>query len=212
MRAFMLIGPTLGAAVLAVWGGGTRAEEFSARLDGFQEIGSLTGPTGAVLSNGTGTLHLDLDKKKKTVTYKLTYTDVGTTSPQLGMVSQAHIHFGKNHNAGQVMVFFCTNLTPPAGVPKPQSCPLNSGTVMGEWTGADVLQQTSQNIAGGDFDALADALTFDTAYANIHTVPLAGATNTAFPSGEIRGQIRGDLDEKHDDHNDHDDHKDHRHR
>jgi hypothetical protein len=208
MRAFMLIGTTLGAAVLAVWGGGTRAEEFSARLDGFQEIGSLTGPTGAVLSNATGTLHLDLDRNKQKVTYKLTYTDVGTTSPQLGMVSQAHIHFGKNHNAGQVMVFFCTNLTPPpAGVPQPQPCPVKSGTVMGEWTGADVLQQTSQNIALHDFDALADALTFDTAYANIHTVPLMGATNTAFPAGEIRGQIhKGGLGDKHDDHDDHDDH------
>ena len=47
-----------------------------------------------------------------------------------------------------------------------------------------------------DFDALADALTSNTAYANIHT--------TALPAGEIRGQIRrGGRDEKHDDHEDH---------
>jgi hypothetical protein len=125
-----------------------------------------------------------------------------------GMVSQAHIHFGKNHVAGQIMVFFCTNLAPPAGVRAPQPCPSNSGTVTGTFTGADVLLQVSQNISGGDFDALADALISNTAYANIHTVPLPGATNTAFPSGEIRGQIhRGDLDEKHDNHDDNDHHE-----
>ena len=40
----------------------------------------------------------------------------------------------------------------------------------------------------GDFDALTDALTSNTAYGNIHTVN--------FPAGEIRGQIRreGDRD------------------
>lgn len=195
---------TLAAVVVAFSTSYVCAEEFSARLDGFQEIGSLGGPTGAVLSDGTGTLHLDLDRKAKTVTYNLTYANVGTTPPQKGMVSQAHIHFGKNHVAGQVMVFFCTNLTPPTGVPKPQACPLNGGTVTGTFTGADVLQQLTQNITGGDFDALTDALTSDTAYANIHTVPLQGAANTAFPSGEIRGQIhRGDLDEKDDDHDKH---------
>ena len=208
MRGLGLIGPTLGIAALAATGGGAVADEFSGRLDGFQEIGALAGPTGAVLSNGTGTVELSLDRKSNTITYKLTYSDVGKTPPQPGTVSQAHIHFGKKHVAGQVMVFFCTNLTPPAGVPKPPSCPLNSGTVTGTFIGANVLQQLSQNIGGGDFDALVDALTSNTAYANIHTVPLQGATNTAFPAGEIRGQIhKGDLDEKHDHHDHHDDHE-----
>jgi hypothetical protein len=33
------------------------------------------------------------------------------------------------------------------------------------------------------------ALESDTAYANVHTVPLSAATNTAYPGGEIRGQV-----------------------
>jgi hypothetical protein len=207
MRYIMLTGAAIAAGLVALASASAHddhAEQFSARLDGFQEIGSLTGPTGAVLSNGTGTLELNLDRKSKTITYKLTYSDVGTTSPQKGTVSQAHIHFGKKHVAGQVMVFFCTNLTPPAGVPVPPPCPPNSATLTGTFTGLNVLQQLSQNIVGGDFDALVDALTSNTAYANIHTMPLQGATNTAFPAGEIRGQIHeGDRDEKHDHHDDH---------
>src|SRR5262245_47995442 len=75
------------------------AEEFFARLDGFQEIGSLPTasafPTGAILSKGTGTLRLSLDSKAGTATFTLTYSDVGTTAPKTGTVTQAHIHFGK---------------------------------------------------------------------------------------------------------------------
>jgi hypothetical protein len=197
MRRYNLIGTALCSGVLALWGSGAQAEEFSARLDGFQEIGSLTAPTGAVLSDATGTLHLDLDRKSKTVRYKLTYTNVGTTPPMTpATVTQGHIHFGKDHVAGQVMVFFCTNLAPPAGVPTPPPCTSPDGTFSGTFTGANVLAQPSQNIALGDFDALADALTSNTAYANVHT--------TNFGAGEIRGQIhKGDLDDNHDDNHEH---------
>jgi hypothetical protein len=103
-------------------------------------------------------------------------------------VSQAHIHFGKSHDSGGVLVFFCTNLgNGPMGTPK---CPSNSGTVTGTFTKASVVAIATQNVVAGDFDALVDALESDTAYANIHTVPLTGATNTAFPAGEIRGQVQ----------------------
>ena len=216
MRRYELIGTALCAGVLALWGGGADAEEFSARLNGFQELGSLpnvtqnptTGvvtaanPTGAVLSNGTGTLELDLDEKAGTATWTLTYSNVGTTPPKTGTVSQAHIHFGKSRDSGGILVFFCTNLTPPpVGAPLPKPCPSPSGTVSGTWTSADIVAIAGQNVRALDFDALTDALLSNTAYANIHT--------TALGAGEIRGQIHeGDLDKKHDHHdNDHHDHR-----
>lgn len=191
------------AAVVAFTASYACAQEFSARLSGFQELGALNGQTGAVLSNGTGTLKLDLDKKAGTIAYTLIYSNVGTTPPQTGMVSQAHIHFGKARDSGGVMVFFCTNLgNGPAGT---QACPKNSTSptgLTGMFTGASVVGPATQNVSPGDFDALVDAITSNTAYANIHTVPVPPATNTAFPAGEIRGQIhKGGLDDK--ENNDH---------
>jgi CHRD domain len=180
------------------------AEEFVTRLNGFEELGALNNQTGAIRSNGTGTLQLNLDKHAGTATFTLTYSDVGITAPLTGTVTQAHIHFGKRRDSGGVMVFFCSNLgNGPAGTP---ACPPNSGTVSGTLTAASVVAIAGQNVKAGDFDALVDALESNTAYANIHT--------TALGAGEIRGQVhraRPDRDKDHDDkdrNKDHDD-KDH---
>jgi hypothetical protein len=168
----------LAAGMAALYGDLAYAEEFSARLNGFEEVGGVgTGQTGAILSNGKGTLSLDADNTH--ITYKLTYS--GLTD-----VQQAHIHFGKLHVGGGIMVFFCSNLgNGPAGTP---ACPAKGGTVSGTLTAASVVGPVPQNVAAGDFDAVIDALNSNTAYANIHT--------TRFPAGEIRGQVRrGERDD-----------------
>ena len=192
MRGDKLIKAVLLATFVVFSASYAYAEDFVAHLTGFQEIGALAGPTGAIRSNGSGTLHLDLDRKAGTAKWTLTYTGVGTTGPLTGTVTQAHIHFGKRHVAGGVMVFFCANVaTAPAGT---QPCPANSGTVSGTFTSANVLGIATQNVVANDFDALADAIASNTAYANIHT--------TGLPAGEIRGQLhrdRRDHDDKHDD-------------
>jgi hypothetical protein len=197
------------AAVAGLLASYACAQEFTAHLRGFNEIGSIPSGaayaqsyTGAVLSDGKGTVKLDLDKSAGTIDYTLTYSDVGTTSPQTGTVSQAHIHFGKSRDSGGILVFFCTNLPFSGTGPTPQSCPANSGTVSGTWTNADVQAIAGQNVAAGDFDALVDALESNTAYANVHTMPLSGATNTAYPGGEIRGQVHLEKEER--EHHDHD--------
>lgn len=171
------------AAIVAFSANYASGQEFTARLTGFQELGSLPSatafPTGAILSDGTGTATVDVDKSSGTVTYKLTYSNVGTTPPLTGTVTQAHIHFGKSRVSGGILVFFCSNLgNGPAGTP---ACPMNSGTVTGTWTAASVVAIAGQNVAAGNFDALEDALESNTAYANIHT--------TALTAGEIRGQL-----------------------
>ena len=152
-------------------------DTFHATLTGFQEV---TGP-GPILSEGTGTLKLKLDRQAKTLTFWLTYSNL---TPGAFM---AHIHFAPVHVGGSIMVWFCGGppVTPPAGT---QPCPAGGGTVTGTITAADVQSIAAQNVIAGDFDALEDALEADSAYVNVHTV--------AFPAGEIRGQIhRGDADD-----------------
>ena len=195
MRRDKLMKAVLVATLVVFSASYAYAEEFFARLDGFQEIGPLgANETGAIRSNGSGTLHLSLDKNAGTATFTLAYSDVGTTLPTASKVTQAHIHFGKRHVAGGILVFFCSNLAnPPAGT---QTCPDHSGTVTGTFTSASVQAIPGQNVGAGDFDALVDALNSNTAYANIHT--------GGFPAGEIRGQIRSDHGRDHDDGKGHD--------
>ena len=208
MLRLKLLEASLVAAGVAFSAGYTYADDFSARLSGFNEIGSIpttvtvtalgtpapTSYTGAVLSNGSGTVRLDLDRNAGTIAYTLTYSNVGTTPPKTGTVLFAHIHFGKSHDSGGILVFFCTNVKFTGTGPTPPSCNTDSsgsGTVSGMWTKDNVQAIMGQNVQAGDFDALVDALESNTAYANIHTT--SGTTpDTAFPGGEIRGQVRGE--------------------
>jgi hypothetical protein len=150
-------------------------DHFSAKLSGFEEVGALgAGETGAILSGGMATLDLQLDRNAQTLTYTLEFSGLGSD------VTQSHIHFGKRHVAGGVMVFFCSNLgNGPAGTP---ACPAGGGTVTGTVVAAGVVGPAGQGVTAGNFDAVVEALDSNTAYANIHT--------TKFPAGEIRGQIR----------------------
>jgi hypothetical protein len=211
MRRNVLASAAL-AAVSVVLGTHANAdsENFSAVLSGFEEVGglpklnpgpnqgepeTLSGLTGAIFSPGKGTLQLSLDKNNQTVSYTLTYSSPATTPtttpspPSLtSPIAQAHIHFGKRHAPGGIMVFFCTNSGGPAGTP---SCPMTSpATVTGTWIAGSVVAVPGQNITAGDFNALIAALESDTAYGNIHTA--------LFPSGEIRGQIRRNKEDKGD--------------
>jgi hypothetical protein len=173
------------AAVLLLASVPANGQKFSGNFSGFNELGALNNETGAILSEGTGTLKLTLDKSAGTITYELTYSGLSSA------VLQSHIHFGRVHTPGGIMVFLCTNLgNGPAGTP---ACPPTAGTVMGTITAASVLAVPGQNITAGDFDAITDVLFNNAAYGNIHT--------NNFKAGEIRAEIRRQHD--HDEGDDH---------
>ena len=192
MRASRLVMATIAAFSAALSGSSSYAgDEFSARLSGFEEVGALPtatspGLTGAILSQGTGKLHLDLDREF--ATYKLTYSGLGSA------VTQAHIHFGKRHVPGGISVFLCTNLGNGPANAQPPACPNPTPggpatlSVSGTLTAASVVGPLPQNVHPGNFAEFMKIIKSETAYANIHTA--------LFPAGEIRGQVRED---EHDD-------------
>lgn len=189
MRKYKLSAATLVTAAFAFAANYACAQEFSARLNGFNEVGDLNNETGAILSDGSGAVSLQLNEKTGSIAYTLVYSNVGMTPPLTGTVTQAHIHFGKSRDAGGILVYFCANITLPATFtgPTPPACPQNSGTVKGTFTAANVQAIPGQNVSAGDFDALVDAIASKTAYANVHT--------TGLPLGEIRGQCRSERRE-----------------
>jgi len=142
-----------------------------ADLSGFEENLTLSSP-------GRGSLDVVISRDGTSLRYRLRYDGLVTS------VLQSHIHLGRPAINGGIMVFFCTNLTPPAGVPVPPACP-QAGTVTGVLTEADIVGPAAQGVdpsAPTRFSQLIEALRAEAAYGNVHTM--------AYPGGEIRGQIK----------------------
>ena len=139
-----------------------------ADLSGAQEV-----PANASASSGTVDLTVSEDFSE--ITFTLTLTTA------LSGITMAHIHVGPSGSNGPIILFFCTNQTPPANVPTPPACPTAPGTLTGTLTGAHLVIGTGPSAAGVNTfaDAVTQLLDGDT-YSNVHT--------NAFPGGEIRGQ------------------------
>ncbi len=184
-----MIAMAVGTGLVALSGTCAGAEEFSTRLVGFNENPSI-------LSDGSGTFKLLVDKKAHRAKYELTYSGLSSGA------TQGHIHFAKARVNGGIFIWLCQSAAKPSPVANTPTCPANGGTVKGIITPDTIIAVEAQLITAGDFDALTDALASKSAYANVHTVNA--------PSGEIRGQIReGDVDKEHDDHDRHDNHDNH---
>ena len=150
--------------VAAANGGGSDRKSFKAQLTGFQEV-------PAISTTGTGSLRLKVNSANTEVAFTLTFSGL-----QGGNAVASHIHIGQPGVNGGVTVFFC------GGGGKPACPAATSGTVTGTFTSSDVLAVTAQGIAAGDLGAVLRAMRAGVTYVNIHTA--------AFPSGEIRGQIK----------------------
>jgi len=139
-----------------------RSRRFWASLDGYQEVPTLSSPA-------SGEFDARLTQNG-TIEYELTYSGFGT------VVSASHIHLGRPGTTGGVSAFLC------GGGDKP-ACPQPSGTVTGTIDPADVIGPVAQGIAAGEFEELLAAMRAGATYVNVHSA--------TFPSGEIRGVVRG---------------------
>jgi hypothetical protein len=145
-------------------GNGHRGNGLQAKLDGYQEVPTLSVPGAqgqfrAKVRNGS-------------VEFTLRYS--GLTSA----ATVAHIHLGRPATTGDPIVFLC-------GGSKP-ACPA-SGEVTGTLVAADVIGPAAQGIDPGEFDEFVAALRAKATYVNVHTTEhTAGEIR-----GDIGGKFHG---------------------
>ena len=190
--------PVATAVALAALGSGAsadggRSSTFSTNLTGYQET-----PV-TINSSGSGEFAAKIVNDGNEIQYVLRYRDLSTN------VTQSHIHFGRPALTGGIVLFLCTNGTPPAGVPTPPACPQapvggGTQTVTGTLTAANILVPNittaplpTQGIDPGamGFAEVVKAIRNGAAYANVHT--------SKVPSGEIRGALGKPQDGDEDD-------------
>jgi hypothetical protein len=163
MCRFLLARTILAAVVITVSAAYANAQQFQAIFSGLNVV-------PPILSTGQGTVKMTLNTQLQSLTYTLTYSNLGSTAFQSG------IHFARARDEGGIIVLLCSTSGPP-GTP---TCPA-SGTVTGTITPASVLGPVAQGITAGNFAGLVTALTTQSSYVSIQT--------TQFPAGEIRGEV-----------------------
>jgi CHRD domain-containing protein len=182
-RLLRLLAPVVVAGVLGI-PPATMAEGIHANADGYQVVPSQN-------SLGTASFRAKVDRKAQTIQYQLSWQDLK------GNITQSHIHFGSKATNGDIVVFLCTNLGNAPAVPPATPTPLCEGPQAGSASrtvgAGDIVALTfggitpaQQLLPFADFDELADAIDAGAAYIVVHT--------TAQPTGELRGQIKGDQD------------------
>jgi hypothetical protein len=160
------------AVVLAMlpmlWGVPAAAEVLTVRLDGLQEV-----PT--VSTAASGQLQLNISDDETQIDYRLTYAGITTH------VLFAHVHIGTRGTTGGFVLYLCNNDDPaaPAGTPP---CPEGNGTVIGTLTAEDIVPRPAQGIDAGELDEIITLIRRGGAYGNVHS--------TQSPPGEIRGNLR----------------------
>lgn len=146
------------------------ADNFGARLRGNEEVPPIS-------TLGQAFFFASLNDAENALSYSLVYFGLQ------GTVIQAHIHYAQPGVNGAIVLFLCTNLAPPAGVPVPPACPNGPGQnlVTGALTAANVITVAAQGIGAGEFSEVIDAIRAQSTYINVHT--------DLFPGGEVRGRL-----------------------
>lgn len=173
------LGVTMGAVVaiatasnMATAAGSATSASSTVRV--FEKLSGYEEVPLALSTTGNGQFRATIDERGQKIAYRLSYADL-----EAG-VTQAHIHFGSESQAGGISVWLCgTASNPgPAGTPV---CPDAPATVSGTITPDDVVGPTGQGIGAGEFDELVDALRAGFTYVNVHS--------SKYPAGEVRGHI-----------------------
>jgi CHRD domain-containing protein len=141
---------------------------FSARLRGFQEV-------PAISTTGTGRFEAVLADDGLSLAWTLEYDALEGNAA--GTVTGAHLHLGQRGVAGGIAIHLC------GGGGGTAACPAPPATLSGTATAEQVVGPAAQGLDAGELGSLVEAMRSGVTYVNVHT--------TRFPSGEIRGQVKG---------------------
>lgn len=164
-RHLTILLTTLAALTLATLPALGQAPErptFVAHLSGAEEVAAIPVETRA-----TGQAVFRLSRDGSTLEYRLIVANIQN-------VTMAHIHLAPAGANGPVVVWLYPDGPPAQLLPGRSSGVLATGTIQA----ADLVGL----LAGASLDELIDELRAGNAYVNVHT--------TAYPAGEVRGQIR----------------------
>lgn len=159
---FIAVSPTGNAS--GNGGGGN----FRAALSGAQEV---TDPSGGVITNAEGRIRAKFNQALTEVEVRLRVED------SAGVFNRAHFHCGRAGQNGPIAF----------GLVDPGPLAFNGERVVGEltnaaFTGADCIPAIGRPV--NNIAALAFAMKDGLIYINVHS--------TAFPPGEVRGQMQED--------------------
>jgi CHRD domain len=138
-----------------------QAKNFRAHLSGDQEV-----PANESLAQGQAIFQLSKDGTE--LSYKLIVAN-------LDNVSASHIHIAPAGTNGGVVAFLYPSAPPSVLIPGTTNGVLAEGVIK--------ASNLRGSLLGKPLSALIDAMSAGNAYVNAHT--------TAYPGGEIRGQIGG---------------------
>lgn len=173
-RTFGAVVATIALALAATHVNAAGPKKVSADLEPSNEVPAVSSP-------GSGRFSAVINEHTESIDWRLSFNGLQAT------ITQAHIHFAQPGVNGGIVVWLCGTATNP-GPGGTQVCP-QSGTISGVIVAGDIVTQTAQGIATGEFDELVAAIRDGLAYANVHTSQSTG--------GEIRGQIRGGAGGNH---------------
>lgn len=196
MKRNLVLAATILAVMVAPLAASDKDKDNNDRVVRTHLVGYQETPL-TINSPASGEFKATISDDGTTIHYELTWRDLSSG------VLQSHIHFGRPAITGGIVLYLCTNLTPPVGPPTPQACPTtNPATISGTLTAADVNASTNgQGIDPGaaGFAEMVNAIRAGAAYVNVHTSSHTG--------GEIRGRLGPHHDR--DDHHDRDEHHHH---
>jgi len=167
MRRLAFITAALAAASIGALPRAALAETVHVHLTSYEEVPALSTAAG-------GTFRAFINDAAGTIRYTLSYSGLESD------VKMAHIHFGQLSVNGGISIWLCqtAGFVDPTGLAP--TC-VQSGTVTGLLTQANVVGPAGQGIPPTQFAEIVAAIRAGVAYVNVHS--------STFLGGEIRGQL-----------------------